>query len=378
MFKLSKHWLAWHVEYTRPPLDSPPLRDQRLRVGIVGGGDIGLRNANSVKAAPAAEVAAVCDLNPDIRRDMARQFEVPAIAEYDALLAREDVHAVLLSLPHHLHAPMAIQAAQAGKHVLIEKPLGVNLDDATRIVTACQAAGVRLTVNFSFRYQPAIQFARQLIEDGILGDVCGMQISFYHFKGARYWAGGFTARASGDWRASKAQAGGGLLILTVCHEIDYARYCTGLQVNRVFSEYGTFASPVEVEDSIVVTLRHDNGAIGSITASSHWRAAPLDEVRIWGTHGALRLESSRTLSFWSERRWQMLAAGREYRLNHFPQIDYTAQWIDRFAQAVARDEPHEITGLDGWMNNAVIEAAYRSRDLGKPVEVKPFPGESGP
>lgn len=369
---LNRRWFQWQAALTPPPAPLF-LRDRHLRIGVVGGGDIGLRNAHSARAAPNAAIAAICDLNPDIRRTMAREFSVPAVRDYADLLARDDVDAVLLSLPHHLHAPLAMQAAAAGKHVLLEKPLGVSLDDATRIVRACEQAGVRLSVNFSFRYRPAVQLARQFIRDELLGEIAGLQISFYHFKGARYWAGGFTGRASGDWRASKDKAGGGLLILTVCHELDYARYCTGLDVTRVYSEYGTFGAKVEVEDAIAVTLHLSNGAIGSVTASSHWRAEPLDELRIWGTHGALRLLASSQLSLWSERRWGDLAAGQEHHITRFPAVDYTARWIDAVARAIAQGEPPAITGIDGWINNAVIEAAYQSRDLGRAVDVPRWP-----
>jgi UDP-N-acetyl-2-amino-2-deoxyglucuronate dehydrogenase len=372
-FRLSKKWSTWKVDFTEdPPADTLP-REKRLRVGVVGGGDIGLRNANSVQAAPAARVAAVCDINPEVLRDLAKRFKVPAIPEYERLLARPDVDAVLLCLPHNLHAPFAIQAAQAGKHVLLEKPMGANLHDATRIVEACRQAGVRLSVNFSFRYCPAVQLARHLIRDGVLGEIFGVQINLLMFKGARYWAGGFTARASGDWRASKEQAGGGILILQVCHAIDYLRYCTGLEVTRTSSEYGTFASPVEVEDAVVVNLEYDNSAIGSITASSYWRATPLDEVRVWGTRGALTIKENNGISYWSARRWRKLGAGKEHHIDQLPKVNHTAKWIHRFAVANANDEPHDITGKDGWINNAIIEAAYDSRELGQAVEVGTFP-----
>jgi predicted dehydrogenase len=374
-FSLSRKWFQWKLDFEDKTSARPLPPEKRLRIGVVGGGDIGLKNAKSVRAAPGAVLAAVCDINPEILRDLAKHFEVEAIPEYRSLLARSDVDAVLLSVPHMLHAPLAIQAAQAGKHVFLEKPLGVNLKDATRIIEVFREAGVRLTVNFSFRYRPAIELSRQLIQEGILGQICGTQTNLFQFKGASYWAGGFTARASGDWRASKEQAGGGILIMTVCHAIDYLRYCTGLEITRAFSEYGTFASPVEVEDTIVVNCQYNNGGVGSITASSCWRSAPLDQVRIWGTHGALTIEENNKLTFWSARRWRDLGAGKEHHLETLPQIDYTAKWINKFALAIANDEPHEITGKDGWINNAVVEAAYTSRSLGRAVEVEPFPWE---
>jgi predicted dehydrogenase len=148
-------------------------------------------------------------------------------------------------------------------------------------------------------------------------------------------------------------------------------------VERAFSEYGTYATPAQVEDAIVATFRYNNDAVGSISSSTFWRPAKRDEVIIWGTHGALIIEEYSSLKLWSSRRWGKLAPGKEHHIKVFPQVDYTAKWIDRFAIATAKAEPPEITGRDGWINNAVIEAVYKSRDLALPVIVEPFPLKEG-
>lgn len=370
--QISKKRFAWHVDLNEDPLPPSPTADNPLRIAVVGGGDIGLRNANSVKAAPSAVIAAVCDADPGVLHDLARRFDVPAVADYADLLKRDDIDAVLLSLPHHLHAPFALQAAEAGKHVLLEKPLGGSLDDATRIVQGCADAGVRLTVNFSFRYRAAIQLARMFIQNDLLGDVSGVQINLYQYKGASYWAGGYTARAAGDWRTSKQKAGGGILINTACHAVDFVRYCTGLEVKRASGEYGTFGTPTEVEDTISATFQYDNGAVGALTATSYWRAKLHDEVRIWGTHGALRIDACNQVQLWTARRWQQLDPAKEHTFQHLPEFDYTAQWIDRFARGVRVGEAHDITGHDGWINNAVIDAVYTARDTGRYMDVPEF------
>jgi UDP-N-acetyl-2-amino-2-deoxyglucuronate dehydrogenase len=303
---------------------------------------------------------------------------VPAMLDYESMLARPDVDAVMISVPHMLHAPLATQAARSGKHILLEKPMGVNLHDATQIVDSCRQEGVRLTVNFSFRYLPVIQLACQLVQEGALGDICGTQISHLMYKGPSYWAGGFTARSPSSWRGFKDKSGGGVLIMALCHAVDYLRLITGLEIKQAFSEYGTFASPVEVEDGIAVSYRYENGAVGSITASTCWRATPVQEVRIWGTHGSLVICDNSSLTFWSARRWREMAVAKEYRIYKLPDIDYTARWVQRFAMSLAADIPHEITGKDAWVNNAFIEAAYRSRDLNHPVDLTSYPWEEDP
>lgn len=371
-FKLTGRWREWTLSATEH-LPPAPSSGRPLRVAVVGGGDIGVRNANSVKAASNATIAAVCDINPQVLRTLSRSFSAPGVAEYDALLKRDDVDAVLLSLPHFLHEPFTLQAARAGKHILLEKPLGVDLASATSIVQGCADAGVRLTVNFSFRYIPTVQFVKHLLAEGILGEFAGVQISLFQYKGARYWAGGYTQRASDDWRTTWEKAGGGILINTVCHSIDYVRFAVEREISHVHAEYGTFASPIEVEDSLVATFRYDNSAIGSVNATSIWRAAKHDEVRLWGTHGSLIIHNNSLMTLFPSKRYQNVEPGREHKISKVPSNDYTSRWIDRFAYAVLNDEPHEIDGLDGWVNNATIEAAYRSRELGGATEVATWP-----
>jgi 2-desacetyl-2-hydroxyethyl bacteriochlorophyllide A dehydrogenase len=373
--KLSKRFFNWKVELNRDALQLKTSTQNTLRVGIVGGGDIGLTNINGVQAAPNACVAALFDTNPEVLRDLAQRYDKPATTSYESLLDRTDVDAVLLSVPHMLHAPLAIQAAKAGKHVMLEKPLGVNLKDAQLIIESCNQAKVRLTINYSFRYLPVIQLIRQLIKDGLIGNICGVQINHLAYKGASYWAGGFSSRAPSNWRGSKEKAGGGVLIMNICHAIDYLRYTTGLEFSRVYSEYGTFASPVEVEDQISVSCQFDNGANGTIAASSCWKGTPLQELRIWGTQGSVELRDNRQLNFWSARRWKDLAPGKVHSISKFPLVNYTSVWIQKFAEAIFNNQPHEIAGRDGWINNAIVEAAYKSRETCRSTEIEAFPWE---
>jgi 2-desacetyl-2-hydroxyethyl bacteriochlorophyllide A dehydrogenase len=351
--------------------------DRKLRIGVVGGGDIGIRNAESVRRTRTAEIACVFDINRKVRRQMAERFSVPGTDSFQEMLSRGDVDAVLLSVPHHLHALMGIAAAEAGKHVLVEKPLGVDLNSSGELLEACRREKVRLSVNFSFRYKPVIQLARDFTAGGMIGELAGIQINHLIAKGASYWAEGYSGRSSDDWRGLKKKAGGGILIMGVCHTIDYLRFITGLEVQAAFGRYGTFASPVEVEDTITATLKYSNGATGSLTASTCWKGNPLREDRLWGTEGQLTLYPDH-LEFWSSRRWgKKWPAGRLHRIRRFPNVDYTAEWIERFAGAVLANGPHEITGEDGWINNAVLEAIYSSQEARRFLEVPSLPPAAG-
>ena len=194
-----------------------------LKIGIVGAGAIAQRNAREAENASNAKVVGVYDVNHQVARNMAKALSVPFYSTYEKLLDNSELEAVLISTPHFLHESQGVKAAEAGKHILMEKPLANNLDEAENIIRACNQNGVRLTVNYSFRYLPKIQKAKQLVDEGALGDITGIQILGHQYKDPGYWSGA-RSNSPDDWRASLKKSGGGLLIMTTCHAIDYVYY----------------------------------------------------------------------------------------------------------------------------------------------------------
>lgn len=344
---------------------------EALRIGIVGAGAIAQRNAKEAAASGSAKIVGVFDLNHKVARDMAKALSAPFFPSYESLLANSDVEAVLLSVPHHLHKSMTVQAAACGKHVLVEKPMANTLDEAREMLACCEKNGVQLTVNYSFRYLPKIQKAKQLIAEGALGDITGVQIIAHQFKDRGYWSGA-RSNSPDDWRASKEKCGGGFLIMNVCHVIDYIYFVTGLKCNRVYSEYATLGSPAEVEDIIGVTSRLDNGGIVSISASSIMRGTDQSEERIWGTKGTMILNGE-GLSLYSTRPIDGKRPGKMTRYAKFPNVSWTAEWVKAFAAAVRNGTRPDISGREGWDNLALISAAYHSMEKGAPMEVASFP-----
>lgn len=341
-----------------------------LRIGIVGAGAIAQRNAIEAANSGAAKIVGVYDVNHKVARDMAKKLSVPFYQTYEELLASKELEAVLLSTPHYLHKPMTVDAANARKHVLVEKPMANTLDEAKEMIAACKANGVLLTVNYSFRYLPRIRQARQLIADGALGDITGVQIITHQYKDRGYWSGA-RSNSPDDWRASKAKCGGGFLIMNVCHVIDYIYFLTGLKGTRVYSEYATLGSPAEVEDIVGVTARLSNNSIATISASSIMRGADQSEERIWGTKGTLIL-SGDGFSLYSMRPIGKNRPGSMVKYQKFPALSWTAEWVREFAQAVRQGKEPEISFREGWDNLAFIAAAYESMERQAPVAVAAY------
>jgi predicted dehydrogenase len=343
---------------------------QPLRIGIAGAGGIAQRNAREAAASGAAVIAGVFDVNHKAARDMAKALGAPFCASYEELLASSEVEAVLLSTPHHLHSPMTIQAARAGKHVLVEKPIANNLREAEQMIAACRSARVRLAVNYSFRYLSKLRRARELIAAGALGEIAGIQIVNHQYKDQGYWSGA-RSNSPDNWRASREKCGGGFLIMNVCHVIDYLYFLTGLKAVRISSEYATLGSPAEVEDIISVSCKWSNGAIGSISASSIMRGADNAEERIWGTNGTLIIHGE-GLSLYSTRPVEGLRPGKLHKLTKFPAVSWTAEWVKEFAAAVRNNAPAPVGEREGWENLAFIETAYASMTQQRALEVPSF------
>lgn len=342
----------------------------KLGMAVIGAGAIAQRNAREAARTGLVKIAGVYDPNNKVAVQLARGMSTAAYAGFEQALGHREVEAVLISTPHYLHRDQAVRAAECGKHVLVEKPLANTLAEARDMIAACAGNGVSLTVNYSFRYLPKIRKARELVHSGVLGDITGIQILSHQFKDPGYWLGA-RSNSPDDWRASKARSGGGLLIMSTCHPIDYIYYITGLKATRVYSEYGTLNSSAEVEDIIGVTCRFNNGAVGIVNASSIMRGFEQGEERIWGTRGTMVI-SADGLSVYSTRPVENRKPGRIHTWKKFPESSWTADWISGFVRAVREGRPPDIGARDGWENLAFITSSYESLQEKRPVDVPAY------
>jgi predicted dehydrogenase len=240
----------------------------QLGIGLIGCGDIAPGHAKALAKASGAHLVACMDTVSSSAQSLGEEYGVPHTTDLAQLLARSDVHAVTVATPAFTHADIVEQAAKAGKAVLCEKPLAADLPDADRMIAACRDAGVALATCFPLRYLGAAKWTRELVQTGALGDVIAVRLRNLGEKEDSYWVGGYSGRTSTDWRKSKAQSGGGVIVTNLSHHLDLARAITGLEVTRVYSETGTFVTDVEVEDVGVACLRYENEAIGTLEGAS--------------------------------------------------------------------------------------------------------------
>ena len=266
---------------------------KRLGLAMVGCGDIAGAYLDATAKSKRCRIAQVMDVNESLAQSRGAQIGVPATADFEEALANPEVDAVIISVPHFLHAPLTLRALARGKHVMCDKPIATTVSDGKKMIAAARRAGLKLSVNYMMRSDDKIRFARREIARGMIGDVIAITIVMASHKPDIYWTQGWSHVTRTDWRMQKAKAGGGVTVMNASHNMDVVFHITGLSARSVVGMAGTFNSPpgVEVEDLSAGVLRLSNGGIMSVLASSCYVGGLPPRVSILGKRGQIELET---------------------------------------------------------------------------------------
>lgn len=339
----------------------------KLRLAMIGCGDISQWYLKAAPTTDCAEVVVVMDVNEAAAKSLGEEFGKEHTTDYKAVLGRDDVDAVIVSVPHYLHAPLAIQAAQAGKHVLCDKPIATNVADAKKMIEACRKAGVQLSVNFMARFASRNQKARELLAAGVIGEVLLVVQDERSYKPDTYWAGGWSGRVKTDWRPVLAKAGGGILIMNAIHGIDLVLYLTGLKPTWVAGLSDTFVAQVEVEDTVAAVIKLSNGGFWNILSASNLVGAKGAGTTIHGKLGQIqlgdpvRVYTTRTDVGLKANEWNEVPVPKDVQ-SYQPYLTATCK-------AILAGKTPPVTGADGLAALAVVRAVYESSQSGQPVKL---------
>lgn len=343
----------------------------KLNVGIAGCGEIAYQTADALTNTTSGNVAAVFDVNSEATKEFAEKYDAKACASYGDMLKLDAVQTVYISTPHFLHAPMGMQAIEAGKDVVLEKPMATTMADAYKIKDVAEKAGKDLTIAFVCRYFANAQQARRLIAEGAIGDVIEVRINDVQFKKESYWKQGVSGKSRPtDWRHSKEKAGGGILIMNSIHNADLMRYITRREPIRVYAETGTFVQPVEVEDFAEVVIRLDNGGMAQISAATGAIGVMPGSVpmRIFGTKGQIALPS-----YWGETAdVQIIKKGGEWETVSDKPVNCRREYFEDYVNTRLAGKPAPVTPLDGIRSLWMILAAYKAMEDQRPVTEEKF------
>jgi UDP-N-acetyl-2-amino-2-deoxyglucuronate dehydrogenase len=337
--------------------------------GIVGTGVIAQTHAQAIAALPNAHLVAVTDIRPDVAKAFAETHDCPAEPDLAALLARDDVEVVSVCVPSGLHAEVGVQAAAAGKHLVVEKPIEVTLAAADKLISAAQAAGVALTVISQHRFDAGLIELRRLLDDGALGDLVLGQASTKWYRTQEYYD-------SADWRGTLALDGGALLNQGI-HYVDLLRWCMG-PVAEVTAMSATSSHRMEAEDTALALLRFTSGALGTIVASTAAYPGFAQQLEITGTNGTVIIENGdiarvdlRTSGYGRGGERRDSASPTEAANPAISAVASHAAQIADLLTAIEQARPPQVTAESARDTLEIISAVYDSAREGVPVTLNP-------
>jgi predicted dehydrogenase len=251
---------------------------------VVGIGWCASQHIAAFQHNPQTVVTWLCGRDADRTRASLQKYnlDVPTAritTDYERLLTAPDVDVIAIATPNHLHAAEAVAAAQAGKHLLLEKPTGLDAAELVRIRDAVRAARVRTIVSFELRYNPFLKFARWLRADGWLGNLRFARTQY--LSHVTDWYSGW------DWVRTR-ESGRSHLLAAGCHAVDALRWCSGCEAREVSALHTHFTPGYEWPTSIMVNLALEGGALGHVSSSTDFMMPYTFLVDLMGDRATLR------------------------------------------------------------------------------------------
>ena len=262
---------------------------KKFRVGIIGCGAIFMMHAYPLHMLENTEIVAVCDIKPEALAMASGLFNCTGYADYHELIKRKDIDVIHVLTPHYLHARMVIEAADAGKNVLCEKPMAINIEDARAIVAAAKRNNVTIGIISQNRYNSASVAIKEAISSGSLGKVIGERILLSWYKPESYYQ-------ASDWHGTWDKEGGSLMIDQAIHVMDLARWFVDDQIESIQASIGNRNHPaIETEDTAEGFIKYRNGVTSVFYATNNYTYNSPVMVEIHCEKGTALMEFDRAV-----------------------------------------------------------------------------------
>lgn len=343
-----------------------------FNIGIIGCGKIAqVRHIPEYADHPQANLYGFFDINKERAEELAAQYGGTAYGSYEELLADKAIDAVSVCAANHAHAEITIAALKAGKHVLCEKPMAMNLAECEAMVEAARENGKFLMIGHNQRLAKAHAKARDLVESGLIGDIVTFKTNFAH-GGPETWS---IDPGKNVWFFDKQKAVMGAMADLGIHKTDLVQYLTGSKVEEVIAYLGTLdkrdasGALIGVDDNAICIYHMENGCVGTMTASWTCYGAEDNSTILYGTKGVLKIYSDPAHSIIAE-----LKDGERiyYDIDQIQTNDNQTKSgvIDLFMESLVTDTPPEISGEEALSAMRAVFAAAESSETGRLVKVK--------
>lgn len=357
------------------------MENKKLKIGVIGTGNISQFHLKSYAADPRVEIYALCDLNRERAEKAAKEYGVPAervFTDVHDLVALPEVDAVSVCTWNNGHAPCTIAALKAGKHVLCEKPMAMNADEAKAMKKAADEAGKLLQIGFVRRYGNDCATTKDFLEADYFGDIYYAKTTYLRRNGN-----------PGGWFGDKSRSGGGPLIDLGVHVIDLVRYLMGNP--RAVSVYGatfhklgnregltagkdyvsasaTQKDPCDVEDMATALIRFDNGAVLSVEASFCLNLkSDRGSIELFGTKAGAKLEPE--FELYSDANGHLVNTTLSGE-GALPFDQLFAREVNHFVDCIVDGAACKAPAADGVALMEILDAIYESAETGHEVLIK--------
>ena len=335
-----------------------------LKFGLIGCGRIASKHAQLLSGLEGAKLACVCDIKEERAAKFSKEYNVPYYTDYQQMLREEDVDVVNILTPSGLHAKHAIDVARQKKHLVVEKPMTLTLEDADEMIRVCAENKVKLFVVKQNRYNLAIKKLKEAVESGRFGKFVMATVRVRWCRTQDYYN-------QDDWRGSWAYDGG-VFANQASHHIDMLLWMMG-EVESVFAKASTRLVNIEAEDTGVALLKFKNGALGIIEATTATRPKDIEgSISILGENGIVEIGSfaMNETKIWNFK--DTIADDKDvftkYKQNPpnaygFGHIEFLKDVI----KSINKNNKIMVDGLEGKKALELINAIYKSVETGKEV-----------
>ncbi len=332
---------------------------EKLKVGIIGCGAISGVHADAIMSSENAVLTAVADIDQDVCKEAAQRYGCTGYTDYYDMIRSEAIDAVHICTPHYLHVPMAIQALKAGKHVMVEKPIAIGVEEAGELIEVAKAAGKHLGVAFQNRYNNTSKQAKALLEKKALGEIKGI-------KGLVTWYRDEAYYKDSSWRGRHDTEGGGVLINQAIHTLDLMQWFGG-EMLAIKGNIDTrmLDTVIEVEDTADATVYYDKGAVGIFYATNCFTTNSSVEIEIHCEKGMLTIKDGELTKVCDGKKEMVVDDHHDGKYKSY-WGDSHKKLIESFYKGIITDdETYYVTGEQSICALEMIKGIYASAKTGK-------------
>jgi predicted dehydrogenase len=348
-----------------------------VRFAIIGAGNIGGVHAQALAGLPDARISVICSRGAVQGQALADTYGADWTADFRSAVSRSDVDAVCICTPSGAHEEIALAAAAAGKHLMIEKPLEIMLDRIDRMIDAADTTGVKLGCVLPSRFMHGVEATKAALDAGRLGRLTLASASIPWFRTQEYYDGS-------QWRGTWALDGGGALMNQGIHTIDLLQWLVG-PVTSVFGQTATLSHVMETEDTAAAILTLAGGGIGTIRAGTGCYPGEPAKVELYGDCGTVVLEEGKVTV------WKLAGAEPDEEARMSGQdvtpgsgasdpmgitADRHRALLADLIAAIREDREPAVSGAEARKSVELIRAIYASARSGCPVSL-PLAGDGG-